>query len=470
MAQSTSDSALRFARRTLPWVLGAAFLALYLVTLNRWMTSTSQLVVSKVAGWDWNTVLSLPLLHLLTLPFRALPESVVPIALNAATAVLAMLTIKTLARSVALLPQDRTRDQRQRERDPKAVFSGPLPWVPPTLACLACGLQLTFWEHATAITGEMLNLLIFAQVIRCLLEYRLFEETKWMYQAALLCGLGMTNSFAMIAYLPMFIGATIWIRGMKFFDFEFLSRMFLWALLGLSVYLLLPAIQLAAKTTDATFFEYLKAQLGGQKELLLYGPLRSRAIILSFTSILPLILISIRWPSSFGDMSAMGSLVTTLMFRVFHMAILGICVFVAFDPDYSPRELGYGLSFLSFYYIGALLIGYCSAYVLLVFGKETEKAWKKPSALGQLLNTALVAAVVLGVVALPAALAAKNWTELQTLNGSLRIDYANALADELPAEPAYVLCDDAVQLDLVHAAILESIPEHWHVFVLSSML
>src|SRR5688572_17809724 len=125
------------ALRGLPWLLGLGALVLYLFTLNHWVSTLNLPNVARVAGWTW------------------LPETVVPIALNVLSAVCAALVLVQLARCVALLPHDRTHDQREREASDGAVFTARLAWVPPALAVVICGLQLTFWENATNGTVEM---------------------------------------------------------------------------------------------------------------------------------------------------------------------------------------------------------------------------------------------------------------------------------------------------------------------------
>src|SRR2546426_1378901 len=237
----------RFVSTTLPWVIAAAALAVSLVTLNRWISFSNLLQVAKVSGWTWQPELSEPLYWLLTYPFHWLPVKAIPIALNLLSALCAVLTLALLARSVALLPHDRTHEQRQREHGEFSLLSIPLAWLPPVLAALVCGLQLTFWEHATAASGEMLNLLLFAYVIRCVLEFRIDERESWLTRAALVYGLGMANNWAMIGFFPLFLVWLVWIRGLSFFDLRFLGRMFLWGLAGLLLYLLLPILQSRAE-------------------------------------------------------------------------------------------------------------------------------------------------------------------------------------------------------------------------------
>ncbi len=124
----------RFVQDGLPWVIGAAALAVYLATVSHWVTLSNLALISRANGWDWQPMLSQPLLCLLTLPFHGLPAGWVPLALNAFTAICAALTLATLARSVALLPHDRLEQQRLLVQDEHALLSVPDAWVPVVLA------------------------------------------------------------------------------------------------------------------------------------------------------------------------------------------------------------------------------------------------------------------------------------------------------------------------------------------------
>ena len=146
-----------FVQRRLHWVIAAVFFALYFLTLSRWVTDDSLVSVAKVTGWDWSPQISNPFLYLITLPVKWFPGGLQPLVLNVLGALLGALTLGQLARSVALLPHDRTRDQRQKERSDYSLLSLSTSWMPPLLASLICGLQLSFWEEVTAMTGGILS-------------------------------------------------------------------------------------------------------------------------------------------------------------------------------------------------------------------------------------------------------------------------------------------------------------------------
>ena len=122
----------KFVRSILPWLIAAAGLLFYLWTLNTWVSLTSLNYVARATGQMWMPELTGsygafgpfgPLLFALTYPIRFLPEKWVPLALNLFSAVCAAGTLGLLARSVALLPHDRTFQQRQREHGPFALLS-----------------------------------------------------------------------------------------------------------------------------------------------------------------------------------------------------------------------------------------------------------------------------------------------------------------------------------------------------------
>lgn len=438
-----------FTRSILPWIAAAAALALYLATLAGWVTLPALGLTAHVLGWDWwNPKIGRPLYHLLTLPVKALPAGAQITALNAFAALCSALTLALLARSVALLPQDRTRDQRARLHDGSGLLDLPANWLPPLLAVLAAGLQLSFWEHATAATGEALDLLLFAAAIWCLLEFRLAQEDKWLARFAFACGLGFANNWAMVGFAPFLLVALVWVKGLAFFNLRFLGTLAAWGGAGLLLYLFNPLT--ASPEFGFKFGELLQAELGAQKNNLLYSP-KGRVLLLALATLLPLALFGIRWSSGFGDVSAAGTFVSNLLFRFAHAAFLAVAVVMALDLPFSPRALGYGQAMLPFYYLGALVIGYCAGYFLLVCGAQEAKAWQKPGPLGKALNFACVGIVWLGLVALPGWLVMKNLPSLRAQTGPAVREFAAQLAKGLPGQGALALSEQPTHLLLVAA-------------------
>lgn len=447
-----------FTQRRLPWVLAAVMLVFYLVTLSYWPTFSSVAALARVNGMDWRPTYVAPVYYLATLPLRWLPDGLQLLALNLFEVACSVLSLTLLARAVALLPHDRTKDQRLHELSDYSFLTIPAAWLPPVFAVAICGLQLTFWEHTVGASPECLDLLLFAYVVRCLLEFRIGERDAWLYRAGLVFALGMTNNLAMVAMLPCFLIAVVWIKGLAFFRWEFLSRMALCAALGLSFYLLLPVIHTAAESSTLTFWEMLRTNLGFQINAIRGFP-RYLLLFISLSSLLPVLFIGIRWPSMVGDISSAGVALSNLMTHVLHGLFLVYCTLVAFDPPFSPRNIsmGFGWSFLPMYFLGALNAGYCLGYFLLVFGTPADpKSFVRPSPLRQVFNKLVVAAAWLVAVAGPVGLLVMNYPLVRLTSGRAFSDYTEAAARLLPSQGAVVMSDDPLRLYALDVALKKS--------------
>ena len=443
----------RFTARVLPWIVAAGALLLYLITLNHWVTFNSLQSIAKVTNWDWWSLsLQAPLFYLLTWPVRSLPSSWQPPVLNFFSALCAAAALGMLARSVALLPHDRTREQRQRVQSDEALLTTGLAWIPPVFAALICGLQLTFWENATTATGEALDLLLFAYVTRCLLEYRVDGKESRLYRMAFVYGLAVTNNWAMIGFFPAFLVALVWIQKLRFFNGGYLLRMIGCGLLGLTLYLLLPILEKSGNGADMTFWQLMRAQLGFQKQFVLGYP-KYILLLCSLSSVLPVFLIGFRFPSSFGDTSIVGSFMTHFMYRFVQAVLLAFCLFVAFDPVVSPRQLALGFAFLPAYYLGALSIGYFSGYFLLVCGVEPPTRFHRVPTGAHFLNRAVVFLICAAAVVVPAVLAVRSYPGIRANNSPHLAQYASHLVENLPAQGAILLSDEPQQLMLVEAIL-----------------
>ena len=461
MGQESVDGR-NLASRVLPWIVAGAGLAIYLATLNHWVSLLNMDPVASIAGWRWQPDLGTPAYYVVTFPLRWLPAKWIPLALNLFSAVCAALTLAQLVRSVMLLPHDRTHEQRERERSEFSLLSVPLAWLPPVMAAMVCGLQLSFWEHGTNGTVEMFDLLVFAYIIRCVLEYRLDGRESRLLRAAFLYGVGMTNNFAMIAYFPLFLTAIIWSRGLSFFNSRFLIRMAVCGLAGLSLYFLLPLIASLSKMDAIGFWEALRYNLVFvQKSILLAFP-RKMLLVISLYSLVPLLLLAIRWSSYFGDPSKVGVTLATWMFHLSHAFFLVAILWVALDPEFiSPRNIDLGnpalksyCPGLTFYYLSALATGYFAGYFLLVFRPIQQRNRRKPELSSLFYPAAPILAIALLAVAI-AALAYRNLPRIRTANQPTLQQFAQLLAEQLPAKGVLV-SDDPRRLLLLRAWLARS--------------
>lgn len=475
----------RFVQNSLPWVVGAAALAVYLATLNHWVTLSSLPLVARVNGWDWQPMLSQPLLCLLTFPFRWLPTSWVPLALNVFAAVCASLTLATLARSVALLPHDRMEQQRLLVQNEHALLSLPNAWVPVVLAAIALGLQLTFWEHAIAASGEMLDLLVFAYIIRCLLEHRVDEQPSWLDQAALLFGCAMANNWGMVGFLPLFLVALLRTKRLSFFslrtirridrsgwervapalttDLRFFLRMALLGLAGSSLFLLLPLAQAFSPGSTLSFWQALHTVATSYWDtlhLLARVFLRSHrdvALLLAAASLLPILLLSIRWGASVGGESHAGFDLASFILHVSHAFLLLICLSAVFDPPFGSRQVarqtGLLLPFLPLYYLTALSIGYYSGFFLLLFGAAAFQRTGRRDTVRRFLCRVVPILVYVLLCLVLAGLPLLNLPAIRATNAPHLDQYARLAAGSLPPEGAVVLSDDPAHLAFLQAEL-----------------
>lgn len=453
----------RVLRAVLPWAAAAVGLVIYLFTLHPWVSLNSLSVVANVAGWSWIPPLTQPVFYTLTIPFGWLPIRFLPVALNVFSAVCAGLTLAMLARSVILLPRDRVPLFRQNyEVSPTFM---PIAWIPPLLAVAGCGFQLTFWEHATAATDEMLTLLLFAFIIRCVLEFRHRGREAWLYWAALVAGLAVPNDWAMLGFLPVFLVALIWVKGVTFFDTRFLVRMTLLGLAGLSFYLLVPLVVAWSPDSSVGVWKALKHNPGSEFGILrflvsnFYNASRDTAVLLALVSIIPLFFMSLRWKTFSGGTMMAGAWLVTLPFHIVHAGFLGLCLWVFLDPRFSPRvvgrTLGGNMSFLTLYYLAALCLGYYSGYFLHRFGRSEPVDPNNPMPTRRNWGPSVQGIAVLVLLALPALLLLKNVPLIRTAHANDLRQYAHAAVASLPPAGAAVFSDDPLRLGFVEAVLAE---------------
>ena len=449
----------KFVRAGLPWLAAAVALVLCLVTLNHWVSLSSLHQVAKVSGWIWQPELTAPVFWLVTYPFRWLPDHTIPLTLNLFSAICAALTLALLARSVALLPHDRSLEQRQKEHGAFSMLSIPAAWVPPVLAAMVCGLQLSFWEDATVASADMFDLLLFAYAVRCVLEYRISDRESWLLRASLTFGLGMTNNWAMVGFFPAFLMALVWIKGLRFFDLRFLARMCVCGLAGLSLYFILPLVAWLGDASAVPFWAALKFNLASQRYALLSlfrfcNQNRVEGLLLALPTLVPLVIIGIRWPSYFGDTSKLGIALATFIFHLVHGLFLGVLIWIALNPPFTPRSRGYG-SFLPYYYLGALCIGYCSGYFLLLFRGKSERG-RRISSNVRLRNNVITGSIWLLLLLTPVALVYRNLPQIRISNGPMLKQFAALMAEALPPKRAVLLSDDPRRLLLLQAYAAQS--------------
>ena len=431
-----------FVTRKLPWILAGVAFAVFLSTRNPWIGLNSLRPVFEAAGWGFENAFAQPLHQMFGMALSALVGPKFPGQANLLTAAMAAAVVYLLARSVALLPHDRRHEERIREFSDIALLTIPLAWVPPVLAVGLLAFQSTFWQHATAFTGEMIDLLVFAIAVRSLLEYRLDRRESRLWTVSFLVGVGIANSYAFLGFLPMFVAAIVWIRGWTFFNLAFLLRLSLAGLAGLLVLLWVPLSAKMSGRFDEGFWTLLWSAVelkGGQ--LLMYP--RGRFLFLALMMIAPLIGAGIRWPSRMG--AGLDTLAANVAWQVLVLAWFGLCIAVGFDVKFSPRQLGYGVPLLTFSFCASLAVGYFAGYYLLVWTGRPDSRHAygvRPvaSALSRLAGLSVLALMVL----VPGGLLARNWRTIVADNGPSLREYVLTMLAPLHRAPGLVFAEDPV--------------------------
>ena len=371
----------------LPVILGVLAFVVYLLTLAPWLSFKNVEQAATAGGWNWEIAENYfvaPLTYLITLPLRLIGGGTPsPLLLNAVSATCGALSVFALASAIRWFPQDRTREQRIREKSSKGLLSGPLFWVPIVSGALLFCLNLTIWESATSYTEEMINLLVFSFIIRAILKSRVDQSNLRMIIAAFLFGAGLSNDGGFIGFLPFIFAGFIWSKKKDFLQFQFLLPGIVAFLVGISLYFLVPIIHPYNGVDGVGYFERLFNYLGNQKSYILLRQFRLPAIIFGMTSIVPVIFATIRWPGQFGDMSAIGAFFSQIMFRIFHLVFLCACLYIFFDQAHSPRqsEMGSTLLYLRFQFLTALAFGYYLGYFIILLSKAPESRRRKKTVL-----------------------------------------------------------------------------------------
>ena len=463
--------------RTLPSAAGLAMLVVYLLTLHPWVSPENLRVVGDATGLNWRIDLLGPVTWLVTAPIRLLPAAWIPVALNLTAALCAAACLALLARLALLIPRivEETKGSSLELRKPLPPIR--FPWLPPVLAVLVCGWQLSFWEHAILGSGEMFQLLLFAGVAGCLFELRLRRRVSWLFGGLALYGAAVANNWAMAAYVPLFVPACAWAARVQFlsghfpervrqhlksFGIRYLALAAVCFLAGLSLVVLLPATQGMPELGAAGVWGAVRVVLRAYQHSLLGMP-PPGALMVSLVVLLPLLFLVLASGEAVGNSRlkmAGGS-----MFRLMHLLFLGMGLWTALDFPLSPRAQGVAFPCLPLYWLNALGVGYFVGFCLrftLVCPRQALRhlpptqrrlqlalAWA-----GRVVQRSLAVAPWIVLAVAPLALAGKNLPGVwQERRGAFE-SYSAQLARSLPPAGAVLLSADPFRLACLETVLL----------------
>jgi tetratricopeptide (TPR) repeat protein len=443
-------------KHRLPYYVALMAALVYALTLSRGTTLASLPLAANVAGWDWQPMLDQPLTWLLTLPLRALPAGWIPVGLNIFFAVCGSLTLGLLARSVELLPWDCLPEENRR-------------WIkslPVLLACGVCCLEFNFWQEATAASGAMLDQLLLAAAIWCLLEFRAGKDLRWLNAAALIWGLGMAQTWVLLLNLPLFVAALIWLRGWRFFQWPFVRQVALFGLAGFSIYAVLPIVNGFNPHSTLSHGQAWLAALKGTRHMfaLLYSTFWGQHRLMTFVVLMfflaPILPGVVHLTDCGSNNTSQAERFQLRIYRAARGALLLACLWLVFQPSIGPqqtllRQFGVSLPLLSFAYLNALGIGFLMGNLLFVSQVPSEPGrlrglarnldiWRRRS-------VPHLVAVATGIIL--AGLAARNAPAIFSGNRQPLENFGELAVNSLPAGGGIVLGDDAGKLAAVQAAL-----------------
>jgi tetratricopeptide (TPR) repeat protein len=447
-------------KNRLPAAVVLVALLVYGLTLSQGTSLNNLPLAGNVAGWDRQATLTQPLTWLVTLPLKLLPAAWIPVGLNFIFALCGALTLGLLARSVELLPWNL----------PPVAKARWSKFLPGALACGVCGLEYNFWLEATAGGGAMLNQLLLAAVVWCLLEYRAGKQPRWLGAATGLWGFGLAQSWVMLFNLPLFVAALIWLRGWRSLKWGFSRRMLLLGLAGFSIFALLPLVN---GLNPHSPFSFGGAWVATSKAtistlLQIYIEFWARHRLMTLVLVLFFLAPALSaWLCSQDDGTGNKSKVDQLqiwIYRAVRVALLLACLWLAFEPRLGPHQIllqhfQVSMPLLTFDYFNALGIAFLVGNLLMLSqvrsagrprgGVQKIIFWARPK-----VPVLLCALSVLTLFGLAMRNAPPIWAESrQPLE-----HFGGLAARSLPSGGGILFGDDARKLVAVQAA-LERQPE-----------
>ena len=458
----------------LPWLVGSLAVLFYALTLCHGISLTNLPLTVQVTGWTAEPVVGRPLLWLVTVPLKLLPDGWVPLALNLQSALLGGLALALLTRSVQLLPLNRQRVQTMFGRNSLGIFIRHDAWLPAVLAVMACGLEARFWQEAVANSGDMLDLLVLAVPIWCLLEYRVDGRRRWLDAATLVWGLGMAENWALQLLLPVYMVTLLWIWGRDVNDLKlwrrFTVRMAVLGAIGSSLVFLPPLVNSLPPGAPWTLKHALwqsGSDLGSSLQFV-YWLFRSShseyGIMLVTYYLMPVLPILMRIQNEGSYQTSVQARIQFFVLHVWYLFSLVTCLWLTLHPILGPQSilaqhLNQNQSLLSFVYLTALGTGYLAGHFLLIWGadipamQKRNPSFRRPPFVPQWLQYALKPVFYALPAAMLVLLIVHNQGPIRDLNRVPLLQFGQLASASLPPGGGIVLGDDPERLHVLQAAL-----------------
>ena len=472
----------------LPKYVGWGAFAIYLVTLAHGVTLNNLGWTAKVAGWDAQPLAGQPVLWLLTLPLRWFPAEWAAVLLNIFSAGCGAWTLCLLARSVQILPQNRTPVQRIFLASKRGIFEGGDNWAPAVLAAVLCGMEFNFWQESVAAVGETLDLLLLASSVRWLLEYRMDRSPRYLRKAFFMWGVGMAENWVMILLLPVFLLALLWLRRRRFFAINFLLLGTVAGLAGFSLYAVPPIVNSLFPHAALSFHDAwlaalrdTKQTLDGMQKMFWYARKDVGGLLLA-CFILPVLPSLIRVSSDGAYRKSLVEKIQILFYHLTHLVILFGCLWMTLDPLLGPRrtvesQMTVMMPLLLFDYVVALGAGYIAGYFLVIYGGEYKRLFRRktgkhrPPFAPRWLRRLTPMFFQSLPVAMAMLLCLKNLAPIIAINREPLKNFGELAASSLPPDGSgIVLCDDPLRAVVLRTAMSKAENQRWQVVSSTSLI
>src|SRR5260221_5988421 len=116
----------------------------------------------------------------------------------------------------------------------------------------------------------------------------------------------------------------------------------------------------------------------------------------------------------------------------------------------------YGIYLLTFYYLGALSIGYFVGFFLLVFGVTPSGRQRFRRTYPAFVNYTVVALTYGLIAVVPLMLIWRNFGQVSRTNGPQLRQYAALATEKLPDKGGFLLSDDPIRLLLIQSALTQA--------------
>jgi tetratricopeptide (TPR) repeat protein len=270
----------------------------------------------------------------------------------------------------------------------------------------------------------------------------------------------------MLLTLPLFVASLIWLRQLRFFKAGFLLRMALLGLAGFSIYALPPLVNGLMPHSPWSFGEawLMTFRLTKNTLLVLYARFwmgrRAMAFAVLVCYLVPTLPCLVRLRDEGNQNKPKVERFQYWIYRALRAALLLVCLWLAFDPVVSPRQIlllrfGLSLPLLSFVYLNALGVSFLAGNLWFAFQPgsrhRNRSDWLRQMSRWARRMATPALAIVVGLVT--TGLIARNIRGITSANRFPLQRFGDLAVRSLTAGGGIILSDDPEKLLVFQAAL-----------------